>query len=61
MSVLYGLPLKHVLGLDRSCADMSGGRLRTRLNGDWVVNEPVARPLRVERAELYPSGSKLDA
>lgn len=47
ISVLYGLPLDHVLELDRSCVDLSGGGLRIRLGGDWVkVEEPVARLLR---------------
>lgn len=47
ISVLYGLPLEHVLELDRLCVDTSDGGLRMRLGGDWVkVDEPVARLLR---------------
>lgn len=33
ISALYGLPLEHVLELDRSCADTSGGGLKIRFNG----------------------------
>lgn len=47
ISVLYGLSLEHVLELDRSCADMSRGGLKIRLDDCWVkVDEPVARLLR---------------
>lgn len=47
ISALYGLPLEHVLELDRACVDLSRDGLRLRLNGDWVkVEEPVAKLLR---------------
>lgn len=44
--MLYGFSLGHVLEMDRTCIDISGGGLRIRLNDYWVtVDEPVAKLL----------------